>query len=163
MVELRALEEQDLPQLRDWRNADWLRPFVREYRLLNMANQHDWLDHISRSREVEMFGIDFFGGLVGVCGLCNVNWVNKTAEVSLYIVPAHQGKGFAIQVLELLRQKAFMEFNLHRLWAEIFEFNAASIALFERGGYALEGRMRKHVFKQGEYHDSLIYGLIRSE
>lgn len=161
MVGLRALEEQDLSRLRDWRNANWLRPFVREYRLLNMVHQRDWFDRVSRSHEVEMFGVDFFGGLIGVCGLCNINWVNKTAEVSLYIAPAHQSKGYATQVLGLLRQKAFEELNLHRLWAEIFSSNHVSVQLFEKCGYVLEGRMTEHVFKAGQYHDSLIYGLVR--
>jgi len=169
-IRLRALEQTDLEQLRDWRNSDWLRPFVREYRLLNMINQRDWLDHISRSREVEMFGIEAFfiandtvrqWNLIGVCGLTNINWANRTAEISLYIKPSHQGEGIGAQVLEALRQKAFGEFNLHRLWAEIYSNNQASIRLFEKCGYAKEGVQREHVFKQGEYHDSLIYGLIK--
>jgi UDP-4-amino-4,6-dideoxy-N-acetyl-beta-L-altrosamine N-acetyltransferase len=162
-VRLVSLNREDLETLREWRNSDWLRPYVREYRLLSMVNQRDWLDHISRSREVEMFGVDFYGGLIGVCGLCNVNWVNRTAEISLYIASAHQGKGFASQVLDLLRQRAFGEFNLHRLWAEIFDFNVASIALFQRSGYTLEGRLRQHFLKLGQYRDILIYGLLREE
>ena len=160
-IRLVPLEQERLAQLRDWRNNDQIRHNFREYRLLNMINQHDWLDYVSRSREVEMFGVDFFGGLIGVCGLCNINWVNKTAEISLYIAPAYQGKGHATQALDLLRQKAFEEFNLHRLWAEIFSFNIASITLFEKCGYVLEGRMVEHVFKAGKYNDSLIYGLVR--
>jgi len=167
-VRLRQLEEEDLAQLRDWRNDDRLRHGFREYRLLNMANQRDWFSHISRSREVEMFGIELeviskipTRKLVGVCGLCNINWVNRAAEVSLYIVP--ERPGVSELALELLRQKAFEEFGLRRLWAEVYDFRAVSIARLERCGYVLEGRMREHVFKQGKYHDSLIYGLLREE
>lgn len=173
-IKLAALEQTDLGQLRDWRNSDWLRPFVREYRLLSMNNQVDWFNHISSSDKVEMFGIEIeiinvlsvdsctrSRELIGVCGLCNINWVNRTAEISLYIEPDKQGAGIGLQTLELLRQKAFEEFNLRRLWAEIFEFNTASIALFEKCGYEIEGNMREHIFKQGRYHNSLIYGLIR--
>lgn len=171
-MRLRAIEESDLPQLRDWRNSDWLRPFVREHRLLNMVNQRDWLDHISGSREVEMFGIEamFIANdvvrqwhLIGACGLCYIDWVNRTAEVSIYVAPGHQRQGIAQMALGLLRQKAFGEFNLHRLWAEIYSNNPASVGLFEKSGYSLEGRMHAHVFKQGRYYDSLIYGLLRRE
>lgn len=162
-VQLRAIEESDLSRIRDWRNDECLRSGFREYRLLNMVNQRDWLDHISRSREVEMFGIDFFGGLVGVCGLCNINWVNRTAEISLFIAPAHQDKGYALQVLGLLRQKAFKELNLHRLWAETYSFHPAQIARLEKSGYVHEGILREHVFKRGRYHDSIIQGLVNDE
>lgn len=159
-VRFRQLDVEDLPQLRDWRNDDRLRATTREYRLLNMVNQDDWFDYISRSREVEMFGIEVDGTLVGVCGLCYINWVYRTAEVSLHVAPAYQGRGIAAQTLGLLQQKAFEEFNLHRLWAEIYEFNKVSIALFEKCSYVLEGRLREHVFKRGKYHDSLMYGLV---
>lgn len=177
MIKLVPIEEGHLGELRDWRNSSWLRPFVREHRLLNMINQRDWLDHISRSDKVEMFGIVRQVGdgietpgvcgagfeLLGVCGLGNISWTNRTAEVSIYIVPKFQREGVATRTLEALQHKAFEEFNLHRLWAEIFEFNSASIALFQKCGYSVEGRLRKHVFKHGKYQDSLIYGLLREE
>ena len=175
-IRLRALEQTDLEQLRDWRNSSWLRSFVREYRLLNMIDQRDWFDHITRSREVEMFGIEakFMAKdaahqimhkvpkwkLVGVCGLTNINWVNRTAEVSLYIALARQDGGIATQVLGILRQKAFEEFNLHRLWTETYSLNVAQIARLERNGYVREGTMREHVFKMGKYHDSIIHGMV---
>lgn len=161
MIRLRAIEESDLPQLRDWRNDDRLRFTFREYRLLSLVNQKDWLDHISRSREVEMFGIEVDGTLVGVCGLCYINWVYRTAEASIYVVPDLQLPTAAAEVLHLLRQKAFKEFNLHRLWAEAYEFDTVKIALLEQSGFVLEGRLREHVFQQGRYHDSLMYGLLR--
>ena len=160
-IQLRQIEVEDLPQLREWRNDDQLRRYVREYRLLNMVNQCDWLDYISRSRDVEMFGIEAGDVLVGVCGLCYINWVNRTAEVSLYAASALRDVNIAAQALVLLQHKAFEEFNLHRLWVEIYEFNLGNIELFEKCDYVLEGRLRKHVFKLGKYHDSLMYGLLR--
>lgn len=160
-MRLRAIEERDLSQVRDWRNDDRLRHTFREYRLLNMVNQCSWLDHISRSHEVEMFGIERNGALVGVCGLCNINWVNRTAETSIYVAPDLQYPEVAAKALYFLKQKAFEEFNLHRLWVEVYEFHTAKIALLQQGGYVLEGRLRKHSFKQGRYFDSLMYGLLR--
>ena len=158
-IRLRAIEEGDLPQLRDWRNDDRLRSTAREYRLLNMVNQHDWLKNISRSREVEMFGIEVDGLLEGACGLCNINWVYRTAEVSIYATTEE----IATDALYLLRQKAFEEFDLRRLWAGVHEFHSAKIELYEEAGFVLEGKLREHVFKLGKYHDSLIYGLLKEE
>lgn len=162
-VRLRQIEEWDLEQLRDWRNDASLRPSCREYRLLNMLNQRDWFEFISRSHKVEMFGIEYLDELVGVCGLCNIDWVNRSAEVSFYIAPEYQDLGLAFVALVHLRRKAFEEFNLHRLWAEVYEFHTTKIALLEQRGYTLEGKLRAAVFKKGRYHDSLMYGLLKEE
>jgi len=154
---LRAIEESDLPQLRDWRNSEEFRHTFREHRLLNMLNQRDWLTWVSRNPSVEMFGIQQEGSLVGVCGLCSINWVFGTAEVSIYVATPIIG----LPALKQLQHKAFEEFNLHRLWAEVYEFDLAKIALFQQAGYTLEGTLRQHVYKLGKYHNCLMFGLLR--
>ena len=161
-LKLRQIEERDLPLLRDWRNKDEIRERCREYRLLNMVNQREWFEYISTSKDVAMFGIERGGSLIGICGLCHINWVNRTAEVSLYIGPEElRGKGFGRQALQMLKVKAFEEFNLHRLWAEVYGFNVASMTLFESCGYEREGILKEHIFAKGQYWDSIIYGLPR--
>ena len=164
MAKLVQLEKTDLQYLRDWRNSDEIRSRTREYSLLNMVNQEDWFERVSRDRSNEMFGIHINGRLVGVCGLCYIDWVARHAEVSIYIGDiGYRGKGYGLKVLKLLEAKAFNEFNLHRLWAEIFDNNPASIALFEKAGYTLEGAMRQHAYKDGKYRDTLLYGLVRND
>lgn len=160
-IYLRSIEERDLAQLRDWRNGNRLRSSCREYRLLNMINQRDWLEQISRDPKVEMFGVVQQTELVGVCGLCNVSWIYRTAEVTIYVAPNVDDTTVAVQALKLLKRKAFEEFNLHRLWAEVYEFHIAKITLLEQHDFVLEGRLREHIFKLGKRQDSLMYGLLR--
>ena len=159
-VVLRVIEKEDLRKLRDWRNEPWLRLYVREYRLLTMVDQEKWFEYITTSREVAMFGVMLNRELVGVCGLTNISWVNRTAEVSLYVIPEARKLGVGAAVLGKLKQVALEEYNLRRLWAEIYDFNEASIALFEAAGYVLEGTLQQHIFKRGSYHDSLMYGRL---
>lgn len=160
-VNLRQIEQEDLKQLRDWRNLDELRQFFREYRLLNMVDQQKWFDYITTCSDVEMFGVVVNDSLIGICGLTHISWVNRTSEVSILLAPECQRQGTGAQVLELLAHKAFNEFNLHRLWAEIYAFNTVSVRLFETAGYKREGVLHNHIFKNGTHHDSLIYGLLR--
>jgi RimJ/RimL family protein N-acetyltransferase len=46
---------------------------------------------------------------------------------------------------------------------DVNDFNDASIKLHEKLGFQHEGRVRRMVFTQGAYHDSLILGLTREE
>jgi len=160
----RQIEREDLGILRDWRNQYHIRNRTREHRLLNMINQVDWFESMSRNKNNEMYlmSVDFLP--VGVCGLCYIDWVNRNAEVSLYIGNDNMRRqGIGTKVLKFLEKKAFDEFNLHRLWAEIYSNNVASRILFEKCGYTKEGKLREHVFKGGKYRDSFIYGLLKEE
>ena len=59
-VNLRSLEKEDLQTLKTLRNDKKTRIHTREYRLLNMINQHEWFESIHRQNppSVIMFGIE---------------------------------------------------------------------------------------------------------
>lgn len=166
IVNFRALEEEDLKQLRDWRNLEYIRKVCREYRLLNMANQRRWFQSLQEKPPKNiMFGIENKKGkLIGVCGLTWIDWKNLNAEVSIYIGEKEwQGKGVASDSINLLLQYGFETLNMHRIYATIFAFNEASIALFEKCGFKFEGKQRESHFIDGKYFDVLIYGILKEE
>ena len=166
IINLRALEVEDLKQLRDWRNAEFVRRTCREYRLLSMEHQKKWFNSLFKMPPDNiMFGIeDKEGKLVGVCGLTHINWKNRNAEVSIYIGEKEwQGKGAATDTLKALIKYGFETLNLHRIYAIIFEFNKDSIKLFEKCGFKFEGRPRGVHYVLGKYWDELIYGMLREE
>jgi len=161
-ISYRQIERRDLGLLRDWRNLDEIRIRTREYRLLNMTNQEDWFENISRDRTNEMYliSIDFIP--VGVCGLCHIDWVNRNAEVSIYIGAEYARRGgTGTAALKMLERKAFDEFNLHKIYAEIFSNNMPSMELFKKCGYIEEGRLKEQVFKGGQYLDSVFFSLYK--
>ena len=87
-VGLRAIEKADLSQLLTWRNLPDYRQFFREYRELSMENQLVWFqDIVLKSSHTCMFSIveREFGSLIGACGLCYIDWVNRNADFSIYI------------------------------------------------------------------------------
>ena len=87
-VNLRALEKEDLENLRTWRNLEHVRKSTREYRLLNMINQKDWFESIHKNNPPKdiMFGIiNKKNKLVGVTGLTYIDWKNRTSEISIYL------------------------------------------------------------------------------
>ncbi len=173
MIRLRALEREDLRQLRDWRNDPEIFSRVREYRFLNIENQEAWFDSLRDDRRTIMFGIvkdltveldPMESFLIGVCGLTGIDWVGRKGEISIYIGLAEQrGKGQGLKILDLLAAYAFRECNLQRLWAEVFVNNIPSLRLFAKAGFTEEGRLRSHAFKSGKYQDSILFGLLRNE
>lgn len=171
LVRLRAVERSDLPQLLEWRNAPQLRRFFRERHELGMDDQLAWFEGVSgqrgRPRDTLMFAIQSVadGELVGACGLCRIDWISATAELSLYIGAglAYVDEQLAPAACRILITHAFDELNLKRLWVEVYAFDRVKAALLEALGFVLEGTLREHLFHGGAYHDSLMYGLLRDE
>ena len=58
---------------------------------------------------------------------------------------------------------AFTELGLHRIFTETWATRTSHIAILERFGFVLEGRMRDHVVKDGEVVDALIHGLLDTD
>src|SRR5205807_481081 len=87
-VQLRAIERADLPSLLDWRNDPDLRRYFREHRELSSDDQTRWFEQVViDDPSTIMFGIESRGEgtLLGACGLASIDWVSRTAELSLYL------------------------------------------------------------------------------
>lgn len=167
-VALRAVEEKDLPQLLKWRNAPKFRRFFREYRELNMSQQLKWFQNIVQADErVRMFAIvePQENRLVGACGLCYIDWVNRNADLSIYI--GHKGlyidDKFAPEAAALTLDYGFDELCLHRIWTEIYAFDERKTQMYDTLGFTLDGRHRESHWSEGTWHDSLFYGILNRE
>jgi RimJ/RimL family protein N-acetyltransferase len=165
---LRAIEEADLPQLLAWRNRPELRRYFREVRELNSTQQRQWFDtRVNGDASTRMFAIveRSSGRLLGACGLCYIDWVNRTADFSIYIgaeglyIDERLAPDAAITMIGY----AFGELGLNRLWSEIYAFDKAKTAFFQRLGFALDGRHRQTHWAEGAWHDSLYFSLLASD
>jgi len=161
---LRAVERSDLAQLLEWRNNSELRMYFREHRLLSTDQQTKWFEEVvMKDDRVRMFSIcNMDKELLGACGLCYIDWVNRSADFSIYIGYNHMyiDDILAIDASRLLIKYGFGELNLHRLWAEIYDFDAQKIAMFEQLEFKLEGRHRETHWMEEQWCDSLFYSLL---
>jgi hypothetical protein len=169
LVGLRALERGDLPQAMGWRNIVEFRKHFREHRELNLLLQEKWFERISLSPNDFMFMVVRSSDNVplGVCGLVYVNWINRSADISLYI--GHEERyiddeGWAEEAARLLIRYAFENLNLHKVWTELYEFDEKKIAMFGgKLGFARDAVLRDNCFEEGRYWNSYIYSIIREE
>jgi len=166
-ISLRAVERGDLETLLTWRNKEEFRKYFREYRELSWDQHVSWYENVVlMSDQVRMFSIlDSDKKLIGACGLCYINWVDRSADFSIYI----GDKGIyiddviSIDASKTLARYAFNELNLHRLWAEIYDFDEQKIKMFEALGFGLDGRHRDTHWTNGEWNDSLFFSLLNNK
>jgi ribosomal-protein-alanine N-acetyltransferase len=127
------------------------------------ADGRAWLDHCAaRTGAPTTFAIDLDGVAIGGTGLEPHADVHRlTATVGYWLAEPFWGRGFATAAVKALSAHAFASFDLHRLQADVFDWNRASARVLEKAGYLLEARLRRHVLKDGRIADALLYARLR--
>lgn len=161
-----AINKGSIYQLMEWRNNPELRKYFREYREISDTMQEAWYNNrvLNNDKQVDFEIHDLKSGqLIGHCGLCYINWINRTAELAIYIGDeSFRRGGYGKDTLTLLMDYAFKTLNLNRVWCEVFSNNAA-IEVYRKIGFVDEGKLRQHCFKDGVYIDCYMLGLLREE
>jgi ribosomal-protein-alanine N-acetyltransferase len=88
---------------------------------------------------------------------------NRRPELAYWLVPEVHGEGYGRHAVSLTVDYVFRAYDTPSVAAGAFAFNDASCGLLESLGFAEEGRHRKAAFVDGEYVDSVEYGLLREE
>lgn len=167
-ITLRAIKESDLEQLRAWRNTPSLRTYFREFTELSQADQHSWYNNlVLPKKSVLMFAIEDkkSNTLLGACGLCYIDWLRRSADLSIYIgyEQIYLDEVYAIESAELLIKYAFDELGLHRLWAEVYSHDTMKQNFFHTLGFTLDGKFRESHWSEGRWLDSLFYSLLSTD
>ena len=161
---LRAIAKTDLPQLLIWRNNPEYRKFFREYRELNEESQEKWFESkVMNDNCTRMFAIVELdtSKLIGACGLCYIDWINRNADFSIYIGKdnLYIDDKYAIDAAKTMMKYGFGELNLHRLWSEIYSIDVKKQKMFRTLGFALEGCHKETHWTEDKWVDSLYYGI----
>jgi len=167
-IGLRAIEESDLASMRSWRNNPSLRKYFREYREINVIQQKAWFEHISKqASNTLMFAIVDLesNALLGAGGLCYISLIHRNAEISLYIGKdnLYIDEAVAPDAARTILQYGFDEVGLQRIWTEVYSFDTPKQKLLRSLHFTHEGVKRSAYWLHGQWHDSLIYGLLASE
>lgn len=176
-VILEEISPEDIEQMRVWRNDISLRRFFREYKDITKDQQQKWYNsrgnnsdpsHVyfkvtEYSSTIEKENVDHSTKrlLVGCCGLHYIDWRNRSAEFGVFLGTS-RGGGKGKEALELLFDYGFKELNLHRIWAEVYDFNNA-LNLYTKIGFRQEGLKRDAQFCEGRYTNSHMISMLDNE
>jgi len=121
-----------------------------------------WVARYGNEKEQHIFAIEWQGQLVGGIGLEPMADIHGlTADVGYWVGEPFWGKGIATQALGLMVRHAFETMPYLRLQAMVFAENKSSAKVLKKNGFALEGRLRRHITKHGRVYDALIYARTR--
>ena len=103
------------------------------------------------------------GKVVGGCAMRN--WDRESSRLEFAYALAHRywGQGIIPEALNALIELAFTRMGLNRIEVHTSPDNAASCRMVEKIGFQREGVIRRHEFYKDEYHDLVMYALLRDE
>lgn len=165
---LRAIEKEDLSLLMKWRNNPKLRKFFRETDEINSLNQKKWFELISeKNLNHKMFAIvkKETNELMGVCGLCYIDWINRSADFSIYLGydDIYIDDVYSVDAANMMRDYGFDILNLYRLWAEIYSIDEQKKKFFDILNFKFDGEFRETYWYEGKWHNSLFYSYLKKE
>ena len=167
-VRLRATEPEDWETFFAWNQDD---DMVRRLDRLHFPMSREAVRQQTAGYAVERPKDDAFrlliengdGVLVGGIGTHDCNHRVGSFAYGLNVLPDHRRKGYASEAVNLVLAYYFRELRYQKCTVQVYDFNAASLALHERLGFQREGRMRRMGYSEGRYFDVLIFGITAEE
>jgi [ribosomal protein S5]-alanine N-acetyltransferase len=162
----RALEREDAPQLAGFINDPGVRRTLLLHRPMSVGQELGFVDALGKDEHQVILGVARHGHseLIGSVGLHALDFRTRRAEFGMLIGDRSQwGQGFGTEATRMMLDYGFGTLNLNRIWLQAFASNTAAIRVYEKAGFRQEGVQRAHLFKDGEYEDGVLMGILRSE
>ncbi len=165
-VYLRAIHKKDKDLFLDWLNDPETTKYLNFYRPIDEAAQINWMNHLKDDKTMVAFMICLTTSqeAVGSISLNKINQKDGNAELTIFIGKKEmRGIGLGVESTRLIVDYGFKSLNLHRIYTGAYDFNLPSINTLTRFGFLQEGVLRQSVYKDGAYHDTIIFGLLKSD
>jgi RimJ/RimL family protein N-acetyltransferase len=164
-IQIRRAELADLDFLLELMTHDEVEPFLA---VIRPRDREGVLAEIERSQaEPQEFGrfvIEVDGQPAGLMGFQVANRRSRIADLgSLAVHPSFRGRRLADEAAQLFQRHLLDDLGYHRLQLEIYGFNERALAHAERAGFVREGVRRKAYWRNEEWVDGVIYGLVRED
>jgi RimJ/RimL family protein N-acetyltransferase len=164
---LRAYRKDDIDAAQAFINDAEIRQFLMPGVPFPMTREDEekFIAEISAFKDTYVFAIETLEGrYIGGCGINHVDWKNRFCEIGILIGDKSLwGKGYGTDAFGVLVRFAFEQMNLNKVKLRVYDFNQRGIKSYTKLGFKHEGAMRQELFKDGQYHDIIMMGLLREE
>lgn len=163
---LRLMNDGDLERVMRWRMLPEITQNMYSDPQLTPQVQQQWFKRISQSREDRYWIIELgdANAPVGVLNLSEIDYTHRRCAWAYYIAEATaRGRGIAKTLECNVYDHVLDVMGLNKLWCEVLSFNERVIRLHELFGSKVEGVLRQHIYKNGEFHDVVRMAVLRGQ
>lgn len=118
----------------------------------------EWLSLVKKQKTVTTFCVEADGEVAGSIGFTLKDDVyRKNAEIGYFIGEQFWGKGIATEAVKQLVGYIQKKIDVIRIYAEVFEYNKASMKVLEKNGFYLECIRKKAAIKNNVVLDDYVW------
>jgi diamine N-acetyltransferase len=166
-VTLRALEESDLPLVRQWNFDPEITLYFTSRWPVSMAEQKKWFDaQVNDASKKRLIITDKATQQpIGMLGIMQIDHLNKNCEIGITVGDrAYWGQPHAWEAMQLTLKFLFIQFNMHLVYLRAMQDNERAIAWLEKFfGFTRNGVLRDMVFVNGAYHNWVWMSITQAE
>jgi len=98
--------------------------------------------------------------VVNICYLNDLIELHQKAEIGIWLLPEHWGKGIFQEVMTKVVAYGFKELNLHRIEAFVESGNTKCRRAIAKTGFTYEGTMKDCEQKDGKWISLSVYAIL---
>jgi RimJ/RimL family protein N-acetyltransferase len=164
-IYLRKFEDKDLGAIYKLKNDPKTAKFLGGFSIAYSRNDIlEWINSVrNREKDIIWCIADNNDECIGQIGLYDINYRIGNAEIGIAISKNNINQGIGTKVHRKVIEFAFNEMNLNKVTALVLTLNKLSVSLYEKLGFTKEGEIRNYQYRQGEYINAYLYGLLKEE
>ena len=167
IVTLRPVEEGDLEMFRELTNdPDFEKMIIGWSFPISKTEQNKWFENSNNTSTRVRYIIETKeDGAVGMIGLQDIDWKNGVATGGGMRIARKEirARGLATDAWMTLMRYAFEELRLNRVNGSALVYNMASQKVCAKVGFKQEGVQRQAIYKNGQFHDVIMYGCLKAD
>ena len=159
----RSLE--DVEKYTEWMNDFHTTDYTgRSYQTVTLQAEREYLEENIKKEAVFAIVDIKEDKLIGTVGLHNVDYINRTATLGIFIGDRqYRSKGYGTEAIKLILDFGFNYLNLNNVKLDLMEFNERALACYKKCGFKEYGRRRKCNFINGKYYDKIEMDILAEE
>ena len=159
--------EEEIVKFTNWMNDFAISDYIITSSAIYTAlGEKDYLESAARDHNNRSFNIVAVekDRLIGSITLKDINWVNRSAVLGIFIGDADfRAHGYGTEAVNLILEYGFRHLNLHSVQLEVLANNERAHRCYQKCGFQDTGKLREHVFVAGKYCDVLEMDILEDE
>ena len=134
----------------------------------HLSDAREFISYSIRTRRLKtayIFGIELIKNkkIIGIVSLSKIDKKNKNCELGYWLGKKYWRKQIASTAVKMILNFAFKKLKMHRVYAQVFADNTASLRVLEKNGFLLEGVSFDVIWRKNKWHNLFLYALVEND
>jgi RimJ/RimL family protein N-acetyltransferase len=161
---LSPIDLEDCKKYVEWLNDEEIFQYLSLAPLnISIESEKETLNRLVRGHNYGII-VSETNELIGNCGLLEIDHINKTAEMGIFIGNKNYlNKGYGKEAVRLLLKYSFEFLNLNNIMLRVFSFNERAIKSYKSVGFKVVGERRKALIRNNTEYNIIYMDILPNE